>query len=144
MAFGNPYGDAYSAELVTQWIGKMQAAGIRLISLADTVGIATASEVSDLCGSVVPAFDNLTIGVHLHSTAQNWQDKMEAAVSAGIQRFDGALKGFGGCPMAKNELVGNMNTEWMINWLQQRQLLPGLDYEALNNASIMAEKIFHH
>lgn len=143
MAFGNPYGDEYNAAVVTEWISKMESEGIGIISLADTVGIATAQQVKDLCSSVVPAFPNLVVGAHLHSTAQNWEDKMEAAVSAGIQRFDGALKGFGGCPMAKNELVGNMNTEWMIEWLEQRNLLEGLDHDQLAKAGAIAERIFN-
>lgn len=142
MAFGNPYGDEYSANVVSEWVGKMKEEGIALISLADTVGIATAQEVSSLCSSIVPAFPNATMGVHLHSTSHNWQAKLEAAHAAGIQRFDGALKGFGGCPMAQNDLVGNMNTEWMIDWLEQRHLLAGLNQDALSRAAAMADKIF--
>jgi hydroxymethylglutaryl-CoA lyase len=115
MAFGNPYGDPYDEEIVFEWVNRMIGMDIGIISLADTVGLATAEQVFDMTSYLVESLPGTEIGVHLHSTAAiNWRES-DAAVKADCMRFDGALKGIGGCPMANDELVGNMNTEWMIN-----------------------------
>lgn len=142
MAFGNPYGDDYDTGQVLEWVGRMQAAGIRIVSLADTVGLATAAEVGQLSAAVLSAVPGLETGVHLHSTPQNWQAKLEAAMEAGIRRFDGAMKGFGGCPMAKDELVGNMNTEMMVEALQAKGYLRHLNTDILLQATARAGEIF--
>ena len=117
MAFGNPYSDEYNETIVMQWVNKMVQMDIEIISMADTVGLASAAQVSSIMQALVPAYPATEIGVHLHSTSANWQEKLEAAVAAGCSRFDGALKGIGGCPMAGDELVGNMDTELMIHIL---------------------------
>ncbi|MEN9571907.1 MAG: hypothetical protein RL172_3138 [Bacteroidota bacterium] len=142
MGFGNPYGDAYDAQIVQYWVQKMIDEQVSIISLADTVGLATPAQVSALLQTLLPAYPATTIGVHLHSASSNWQQKATAALQAGCLRFDGALKGIGGCPMANNELVGNMDTEKMIPYFEQLGLLPNLDKNALEACSRMAASIF--
>ena len=142
MGFGNPYGDVYDREIVMQWVDKMVETGIKIISLADTVGLATAAQVFDIMDALIPTYKNVQFGVHLHSTAENWHAKVDAALKAGCLRFDGALKGIGGCPMANDELVGNMDTELMIPYFESIGLLSGLDHGALQKASSMATGIF--
>jgi len=142
MGFGNPYGDPYSEEVVFESINKMVALDIEVISLADTVGVATAEQVYDMTSYLVESLPGVEIGVHLHSTPDNWEEKMEAAFKAGCQRFDGALKGIGGCPMADDELVGNMNSELMIQYFQEKQILPPLNEDALQASLQIANEIF--
>ncbi|HEY0680289.1 MAG TPA: hydroxymethylglutaryl-CoA lyase [Chitinophagaceae bacterium] len=142
MGFGNPYGDAYSEEVVFRWVDKIAAMGVRIISLADTVGLATAPQVFSITDYLVKQLPGHEIGVHLHSTAENWKEKIEAALQAGCRRFDGALMGIGGCPMANNELVGNMNTEWMIRYFDEKKLLPDIDKKALDESLRIAGEIF--
>ncbi|HET9431822.1 MAG TPA: hydroxymethylglutaryl-CoA lyase, partial [Chitinophagaceae bacterium] len=124
MGFGNPYGDPYDEELVFEWVNKLVAMDIEIISLADTVGIATPEQVYDMTSYLVESLPGVEIGVHLHSTPVNWEEKMEAALNAGCMRMDGALKGIGGCPMAEDELVGNMNSILMIDLLKSKGKLP--------------------
>ena len=142
MGFGNPYGDDYSAAIVLDWVQKFVALEINTISIADTVGLATAAEVGALMGELIPAYPGVEIGVHLHSTPLNWQEKVDAALGAGCTRFDGALKGIGGCPMAGNELVGNMDSELMIPYLAQLNLLSGIQLDKVRNAARLAAEIF--
>src|SRR5487761_1938214 len=119
MAFGNPYKDDYNEDIVLEWIQKLEGEGISIISLADTVGIASASQVSSVVSKVISAFPKIETGVHLHSTNVNWRQKVDAALEQGCMRFDGALKGVGGCPMADDILVGNMDTELMIPYFRE-------------------------
>lgn len=142
MAFGNPYGDPYSEEIVFRWVEKMIRMGIEIISLADTVGVATPEQVYDITRMLVSVLPNTEIGVHLHSRRHNWKEKIDAALKAKCRRFDGALKGIGGCPMANDDLVGNMNTELLIPYFQQLHLLEGINKEALSEASALASEIF--
>lgn len=142
MAFGNPYGDTYNTEDVLDWATKCHAEGINIISLADTVGLATAEQVGELTKILTKALPQSTIGVHLHSTPQNWKSKTEAAFLSGCHRFDGALKGIGGCPMAGNALVGNMNTEWLISYFSEKGFDLGLNQEALEKCISIADEIF--
>lgn len=142
MGFGNPYGDPYSEEIVFNWVNKMVELDIEIISLADTVGIATPEQVYDMTSYLVESFPGTEIGVHLHSTPENWEEKLEAAVKAGCKRFDGALKGIGGCPMANDELVGNMNMEKMISYFEKKEMLPGINKEALQESLRIASDIF--
>ena len=115
---------------------------IKIISLADTVGLATAAQVKRVTKYLVDSLPGTEIGVHLHSTAVNWKEKVDAALAAGCRRFDGALKGIGGCPMADDELVGNMDTELMIPYFKEQHLLNNLDMDALEASSKLAIKIF--
>ncbi len=142
MGFGNPYGDAYSDEIVFEWVSRISSLGVRIISLADTVGLATPAQVSAITGYLINKMPTQEIGVHLHSTSENWEEKLEAAFQAGCKRFDGALKGIGGCPMANDELVGNMNTELMISYFEKHELLKNLNCEALAQSLKIASEIF--
>lgn len=142
MGFGNPYGDLYDEEIVFEWVNKLVAMDISIISLADTVGVATPQQVYDITSYLVESLPGTEIGVHLHSTPENWKEKLEAAVKAGCHRFDGALKGIGGCPMADDELVGNMNSELMINYFEENMLLDDLNNEALQESLRIAGEIF--
>ena len=142
MAFGNPYGDEYNDAILLSWTKEIMERGIKTISLADTVGVAEVEQISLALRSLVPNYPGVDFGVHLHSTPKNWEDKLEAAFNSGCTRFDGALKGIGGCPMAKDELVGNMNMEWMIHYFKEKGRLVPLDFAALQNSVSIAEKIF--
>ncbi len=142
MGFGNPYGDAYSEEIVFEWVNKLVAMDIEIISLADTVGIATPEQVYGMTEYLVDSLPGTEIGVHLHATPANRKEKLAAAVKSGCKRFDGALKGIGGCPMADDELVGNMNTEEMISYFEEQNLLAGLNKEALLESLRLAGEIF--
>lgn len=142
MGFGNPYGDVYNEEIVFRWADKLAAMGINIISIADTVGLATAEQVLSVTSYLVEALSNVEIGVHLHSTKLGWQQKIDAALLAGCRRFDGALKGIGGCPMANDDLVGNMDTELMVPYFESKGHATGIDEAALANCSRMAAEIF--
>ena len=142
MGFGNPYGDDYDETIVFEWVNKLVAMDIKIISLADTVGLATAAQVSSVTKYLINALPETEIGVHLHSTALNWKEKADATLQAGCLRFDGALKGIGGCPMADDELVGNMDTELMIPYFEEKKILPAINIGALQECSRMAELIF--
>lgn len=142
MGFGNIYGDEYNETIVLHWIDKIVAIGVEIISIADTVGVATAQQVTSIVSAVLPAYPDAEIGVHLHSTAINWKDKIDAALQAGCYRFDGALKGIGGCPMAGDDLVGNMDTELMIPYFRSLHLLDKINEDALQECSRLANEIF--
>ncbi len=142
MAFGNPYGDRYNEEIVLEWINKIVGEGIGIVSLADTVGLADSSQVASVVNKVISQFPDLETGVHLHSTNRNWKLKIDAALQNGCGRFDGALKGFGGCPFAEDELVGNMNTESMIPYFKELGFLQNINDIELLKASQMASEIF--
>lgn len=142
MGFGNPYGDPYSEEIVYSWVNQLTAMGINIISLADTVGLALPNQVFTITRHLVDVLPQIEIGVHLHSTAEAWKEKLKAAVKAGCLRFDGALKGIGGCPMANNELVGNMNSEWMIDYFEKHDMLGKLNKDALTESLAIASGIF--
>ncbi len=142
MGFGNPYGDIYNEEIVFTWVNKIISLGIKIISLADTVGVATAAQINNITKYLIDALPQIEIGVHLHSTVLNWKEKIDAALNAGCKRFDGALKGIGGCPLANDELVGNMDTELMIPYFEKLHLLYDLNEDALVKSSKIAETIF--
>lgn len=142
MAFGNPYGDPWSEEIVLHWAHRIAGMGIDIISLADTVGVATAAQVSSITGYLIKQLPACDTGVHLHSKPTSWEEKTTAALEAGCRRFDGALKGIGGCPMANDELVGNMDTELMIPYFEEKGVLNGLNKEALQRCSRLAAEIF--
>ncbi len=143
MGFGNPYGDAYDDSILLKWADEMVRRGIQIISLADTVGMATPAQISFALNTLIPKYPAVNFGVHLHSSAGNRKAKLEAAINANCYRIDGALKGFGGCPMAQDDLVGNMDMEWVLNYLHQ-QNIPHckINQEALEKALIMTTEIF--
>jgi hydroxymethylglutaryl-CoA lyase len=142
MGFGNPYGDPYDEDILLQWADAMVKQEIGIISLADTVGLASPEQIRFALSTLIPQYPSVSFGVHLHSTVSNWKDKLDAAYTAGCKRFDGALKGIGGCPMAQDELVGNMDTEKMIPYFQEKGLLTHLNTSALMESSKQAGKIF--
>ena len=142
MAFGNPYGDEYNEVLVLKWIEELVKEGIKIISLSDTVGLAHPPQISSIVKKVISVFPEIETGVHLHSTHHEWKQKIEAALQSGCMRFDGAMKGYGGCPMAEDELVGNMDTDLMIPYFKELGLLKNINEEALLKAGEMASKIF--
>jgi hydroxymethylglutaryl-CoA lyase len=142
MAFGNPYDDFYNENIVLDWIEKLIGEGIKIISLSDTVGLAAPFQVASLVQKVITKFPEIETGVHLHSTNKNWKEKVDAALENGCLRFDGALKGIGGCPMANDELVGNMNSEIMIPYFKELGFLQKINEKELVKASEMASKIF--
>jgi hydroxymethylglutaryl-CoA lyase len=143
MGFGNPYGDPYNEEILLHWAAEMVKREINIISLADTVGVATPEQITFALQTLIPIYPANTIGVHLHSTPANWREKLEAAVNAGCRRIDGALKGIGGCPMAGNELVGNMNTEQILSYLEEKSLLPNnINNQSLQKSLHLASTIF--
>jgi len=142
MAFGNPYGDEWSADSALLWIRKLVDMGVEVISLADTVGLADAGLVHEMTKSLITEFPDIETGVHLHSRRENSIEKLEAAFSAGCRRFDGALKGIGGCPMAGDELVGNMDSILMIDYFKQKNFLPDMNENALEKSVFLAGEIF--
>jgi hydroxymethylglutaryl-CoA lyase len=142
MGFGNLYGDAYDEIIVLKWIETITAMEVGIISIADTIGIATSQQVGSILKTVIPAYPDTTIGVHLHATSLNWKAKLDAAVQAGCRRFDGALKGIGGCPMAGDDLVGNMDTNLMIPYFNELNLLNNLNEQALSECIAIADELF--
>jgi hydroxymethylglutaryl-CoA lyase len=142
MGFGNPYGDVYNEEILLEWADRMVEKNISTLSLADTVGMATPQQISVALQTLIPQYPQTTIGVHLHATTHNWKSKLVAALEAGCFRVDGALKGIGGCPMAQDNLVGNMDTLQMIPVLNETASLPPLNTTALLEATALANEIF--
>jgi len=142
MGFGNPYGDEWNNEIVLQWAEKLINEGIQYISLADTIGIASPGQITDLFTLLSGHFPATILGVHLHSTPTTWREKIEAAYKSGCKRFDTALKGFGGCPMAKDELTGNIATENVISYLQSQNVSLELDLGKFQEAMDYSEKVF--
>ncbi len=142
MGFGNPYGDPYDMGVVENFADILSTLGIEIISLADTIGVARPDQISYLFKSLTARFTNIEFGAHLHSQASTSIEKIEAAYVSGCQRFDGAIKGFGGCPMAKEELTGNMATETILSFLDSRQDTPDLNRLEFAKALRMADTIF--
>ena len=142
MGFGNPYGDSWSEEIVFEKANQLANMGIEIISLADTVGLATADQVERVTGHLIRNMPEVEIGVHLHSTAVNWREKLDAAYKVGCRRFDSALLGIGGCPMANDELVGNMDTTKVLSFFENKESLH-LNAEALQLSLHLAAEIFN-
>ncbi len=142
MAFGNPYGDAYNADLLLGWADRMVLKDIQIISLADTVGVAKPEEIASVFSALKNSHSKASFGVHLHSDSRNWQQKLDAAYRSGCRRFDGAMLGVGGCPMADDDLVGNMATEKIINFLVEQGEELTIDQHALEVSLQTASKIF--
>lgn len=144
MAFGNPYGDPWNAEIVMKWADKLIECGVDIISLADTIGVAQPKTIEYLFSHLVPGFSHVEFGAHLHTQPNNWHEKLEAAFSNGCRRFDGAIMGFGGCPMAKDELVGNMATENLLHFFDEKGINLGLNMQAFGEALTAAPLVFNH
>lgn len=142
MGFGNPYGDEYSAKIVSEWVEKIAALGIRIISLADTVGNAVPETISPIFNELVPRFPEVEFGGHFHSTPETRKQKLQAAWDAGCRRFDSAMSGFGGCPFAKDELVGNLATETLVEFLNRQNVTLSLDNAAFAEAQLISAEVF--
>jgi hydroxymethylglutaryl-CoA lyase len=142
MGFGNPYGDPYDEGIVEQFADILITLGIRILSLADTIGLAQPDQIRKLFTTLIHRFPSVEFGAHLHSNPLKSEEKLEAAYGAGCHRFDGALKGYGGCPMAKDELVGNLATERIISFLEWRNDAPPLNKQALAEALILSQTVF--
>jgi hydroxymethylglutaryl-CoA lyase len=143
MGFGNPYDDPWSTEVVSGLTEKISETGAEVISLSDTVGTAVPEDVYLLFKDLTMAYPRVEFGVHFHSHPEKWRDKIESAYNAGCRRFDSAVKGFGGCPMAKDELVGNIATENLIAFFEEKNEKLGLDINAFQKAIDMAPEIFN-
>ena len=142
MAFGNPYHDPYDVEQVGKFVDILSTLDIKIISLADTIGVSKPSQIQYLLKTLTNQFPQTEFGAHLHSNPATATEKINAAYKAGCQRFDGALKGFGGCPMAEDELVGNLATETILDYLDSQNSAPILNREALKMSIILADSIF--
>ena len=143
MGFGNPYGDPWNVDIVGEWTDRLSHMGVKTVSLSDTVGSSDPKSISYLYSNLIPKYPNIEFGAHLHTTPTTWFEKVDAAYKAGCNRFDGAIQGFGGCPMAKDELTGNMPTEKLLSYFtsQKNNNLNALSFESAYNE---ASKIFNN
>jgi hydroxymethylglutaryl-CoA lyase len=144
MGFGNPYGDDWNTEIVEKWVKEMDQLGIKIISLSDTIGIANPETIAYLFKHLIPTFPNIEFGAHLHTTPNTWQEKITAAYENGCKRFDGAMKGFGGCPMAADDLTGNMPTENMFSYFNNLNISTGLNETEFTHSLLLANQVFDH
>lgn len=142
MGFGNPYGEEWNVELVEEWAEKMINEGVKVLSLSDTIGTSTPESIDYLFSNLIPRFDSVQFGAHLHTTPNTWHEKVDSAWKAGCRRFDGAIKGFGGCPMAADDLLGNMPTEKLLNYAADNQIETGVNGLAFETAYNEALKTF--
>ncbi|MFD0864154.1 hydroxymethylglutaryl-CoA lyase [Sungkyunkwania multivorans] len=143
MGFGNPYGDPWSVEIVGEWTEKLAKMGVRILSLSDTVGSSTPEVIDYLFANLIPKYPDIEFGAHLHTTPSKWHEKVDAAYKAGCRRFDGAIQGFGGCPMAKDELTGNMPTERMVSYFTAEKVDSNISPMSFESAYNEASKIFN-
>jgi len=142
MGFGNPYGDPWNVDIVGEWTQKLADMGVKILSLSDTVGSSTPDVIEYLFSNLIPKFPNVEFGAHLHTTPDRWFEKINAAYKAGCKRFDGAIQGFGGCPMAKDDLTGNMPTEKMLSYFTAAKADSGLNSLSFESAYNEATKVF--
>jgi len=142
MGFGNPYGDPWSADIVASWTQRLADMGVEIISLSDTVGSAQPSDITFLFSSLIQEFQDIEFGAHFHTQPKQWFEKVDAAYQGGCFRFDGAVQGYGGCPMAKDDLTGNMPTEKLINYFSEKQLSTGLNLAHFESAYNKATQVF--
>ena len=143
MAFGNPYGDAWDAEIAAKWTEKLhKELDINIIALSDTIGVSNPENIDYLFSNLIPEFDKCEIGAHLHTTPDTYAEKLEASYKAGCRRYDAAIKGFGGCPMAKDDLTGNMPTEMMLDFFKENGLDLNLNMNAFEESMKDALNVF--
>lgn len=142
MGFGNPYGDPWNVEIVGEWTEKLAGMGVKILSLSDTVGSSTPEVIDYLFSNLIPKYPGVEFGAHLHTTPDKWFEKVDAAFKAGCMRFDGAIQGFGGCPMAKDDLTGNMPTEKMLSYFTAEKVTSNLNSLSFESAYNEATKIF--
>lgn len=142
MGFGNPYGDDWNVDIVQKWVSKLEDLDIKIFSLSDTIGVSTPESISYLFSNLIPAYPKLTFGAHLHTQAHNWKEKIESAYQNGCLRFDGAIKGYGGCPMAKDDLTGNMPTEHVVSYFDDLDVLQSFDHQAFSKSMYLTNDTF--
>lgn len=142
MGFGNPYGDPWNVDIVSEWTEKLSEMGVKILSLSDTVGSSTPEIITYLFSNLISKYPQIEFGAHLHTTPTAWYEKVDAAFKAGCRRFDGAIQGFGGCPMAKDELTGNMPTEKMLSYFNTNKVESGINAMSFESAHNEATKIF--
>lgn len=142
MGFGNPYGDPWNVEIVGEWTEKLAGMGAKILSLSDTIGSSTPDVIEYLFSNLIPAYPDVEFGAHLHTTPDKWHEKVDAAYKAGCIRFDGAIQGFGGCPMAKDDLTGNMPTEKMLSYFTAAKVDANLNALSFESAYNEATKLF--
>lgn len=142
MGFGNPYGDEWSTAIAEKWVSEMDKLEVKIISLSDTIGIANPDSITYLFSSLIPRFPHIEFGAHLHTTPTTWKEKIEAAYNSGCKRYDGAIKGFGGCPMAADELTGNMPTENLISFFEEKNIDLGLNKEEFTQSMVASYDVF--
>ncbi len=143
MGFGNPYGDPWNVEIVGEWTEKLADMGVKILSLSDTVGTSTPEIIDYLFSNLIPKYPQIEFGAHLHTTPSRWHEKIEAAFNAGCHRFDGAIQGFGGCPMAKDELTGNMPSEKMLSYFNSIKAETNIKMTSFESSYNEASKIFN-
>jgi hydroxymethylglutaryl-CoA lyase len=145
MGFGNPYGDPWDSEVVFDWSKKINDRyGVKIIALSDTIGVATPGSITSLFNHLIPEMPNVEFGAHLHTTPDTYDEKLKASYNAGCRRFDGAIKGFGGCPMAADKLTGNMPTEKMVDWFDLHNISTGINRTVLGHTVQKSVYVFNH
>ena len=142
MAFGNPYGDPWDVDIVGEWADRLHSMGVEILSLSDTIGSSKPESISYLFSNLIPKFPHVEFGAHLHTHPNSWHEKLNAAYKAGCYRFDGAIQGFGGCPMASDSLTGNMPTEKIISYFNSEKIKTNLNVLAFESAHNEASKLF--
>ncbi|EHQ43835.1 MULTISPECIES: hydroxymethylglutaryl-CoA lyase [Myroides] len=146
MGFGNPYGDPWNVDIVGEWTERLAKMGVRILSLSDTVGSSTPEVIDYLYSNLIPAYPSIEFGAHLHTTPDSWFEKIDAAYKAGCLRYDGAIKGYGGCPMAKDDLTGNMPTEKMLSYFTANKIdtnLSAMSFESAYNEALKVFNFYH-
>ncbi len=143
MGFGNPYGDPWTHEIVAHWANELAERGAEILSLADTTGVSSPEKITYLYPHLVSSFPKIEFGIHLHSTPSSWHEKIEAAWESGCRRFDSSLRGYGGCPMASDQLTGNIATESLISFLEAKGEDHGLNLEKWEEAVAYSSKVFY-
>ena len=142
MGFGNPYGDEWNAEICKKWVGVLYEMGIRIIALSDTIGVAKKDSIAYLFSHLIPAYPEVEFGAHMHTTPHEWEEKVNAAYENGCRRFDAAIRGYGGCPMAKDELTGNMPTERILEYCESHHIDAGINMDQFQKALLASNKVF--
>jgi len=142
MGFGNPYGDPWNVDIVANWTDKLAKMGIKILSLSDTIGTSTGKIIDYLFSNLIPLYPKIEFGAHLHTTSNKWLEKVDAAFKAGCNRFDGAILGFGGCPMAKDELTGNMPTEKLVDYFNDKSVNTQIDKNKFKAVQKLAKSVF--
>ncbi len=142
MAFGNPYGDDWSSEVAVTWTNHLAKKGIKIIALSDTIGVSNPENITYLFSKLIPEFPGIEIGAHLHTTPTAWEEKVDAAYKAGCRRFDSAIKGYGGCPMAADQLTGNMPTENVLVYLKKNNIKTLINEQLFDEAVALSALTF--